>query len=151
MTCGTTALPWYNSFKMKSLPAGSENSVSIRDERGRYLKGIAGGPGRPPGSRNRLTEDFLGDLHAAWQEHGREAIDRVVDERPEAFLAIVARTTIDVRRIELGQPGEFSRLPNKQAILEKLEQKFGPQVRELFEKFVRDMEKLQAQQEQQSR
>jgi hypothetical protein len=139
---------------MESLPMatnGSENSVSIRDERGRYLKGIAGGPGRPPGSRNRLTEEFLGDLHAAWQEHGREAIDRVVAERPEAFLAIVARTTIDVRRIELGQPGEFSRLPNKQAILEKLEQKFGPQVRELFEKFVRDMEKLQAQQEQQSR
>ncbi len=66
---------------MESLPMatnGSGNSVSIRDERGRYLKGIAGGPGRPPGSRNRLTEDFLGDVHAAWLERGREAIDRVV-------------------------------------------------------------------------
>jgi hypothetical protein len=129
---------------------GSGNSVSIRDERGRYLKGIAGGPGRPPGSRNRLTEDFLGDLHTAWQEHGREAIDRVIDERPEAFLAIVART-IDVRRVEIGQPGEFSRLPNKEAILERLEQQSGPQARELFERFVRDVEKLQAEQEQQSR
>ena len=59
---------------------GSENSVSIRDERGRYLKGIAGGPGRPAGSRNKLTEEFLGDLHAAWHEHGREAIDRVIAE-----------------------------------------------------------------------
>ena len=106
---------------MKSLPDGSKNSVTIRDERGRYLKGIAGGPGRPPGSRNRLTEDFLGDLHAAWLERGREAIDRVIDERPEAFLGIVAKT-IDVRRVEVGQPGEFSRLPNKQAILEKLEE-----------------------------
>jgi hypothetical protein len=132
---------------MKSLPNGSDNSVSIRDERGRYLKGIAGGPGRPPGSRNRLTEDFLGDLHAAWQEHGREAIGRVVAERPEVFLAIVART-IDVRRVELGQPGEFPRLPNKQAILDKLEQQAGPQARELFEKFARDFEKLQAEQEQ---
>ncbi len=89
---------------------GGETSVSIRDERGRYLKGIAGGPGRPPGSRNRLTEDFLGDLLAAWQEHGREAIDRVVAERPEVFLTIVAKT-IDVRRIEVGQAGEFSQLP----------------------------------------
>ena len=74
---------------MRSLPMarnGSENSVSIRDERGRYLKGIAGGPGRPAGSRNKLTEEFLGDLHAAWHEHGREAIDRVVAERPEVFL-----------------------------------------------------------------
>ena len=126
---------------------GSDNSVSIRDERGRYLKGIAGGPGRPPGCRNRLTEDFLGDLHAAWQEHGREAIDRVVAQRPEVFLTIVART-IDVRRVELGQPGEFSRLTNKEAILEKLEEKAGPQVRKMFEKFVRDVEKLQAEQEQ---
>jgi hypothetical protein len=132
---------------MKSLPNGSKNSVSIRDERGRYLKGIAGGPGRPPGSRNRLTEDFVGDLHAAWLERGREAIDRVIDERPEAFLGIVAKT-IDVRRVEVGQPGEFSRLPNEQAILEKLEEKSGPQARELFEKFIRDFEKLQAEQEQ---
>src|SRR5262245_30772667 len=106
---------------MKSVPMavnGTNNSISIRDERGRYLKGVAGGPGRPAGSRNKLTEDFLGDLHAAWQEHGREAIDRAIDERPEVFLAIVART-IDVRRIEVGQPGEFSRLANKQAIAER--------------------------------
>jgi hypothetical protein len=44
---------------------GTNNSISIRDERGRYLKGIAGGPGRPAGSRNRLTEDFLGDAVTA--------------------------------------------------------------------------------------
>ncbi len=122
-----------------------ENSVSIRDERGRDLKGIAGGPGRPAGSRNRLTEDFLGDLHAAWQEHGREAIDRVVADRPEIFLAIVAKT-IDVRRVEVGQPGEFSLPPNKEAILERLEQKAGPQARKLFEKFVREVQKLEAEQ-----
>jgi hypothetical protein len=124
----------------------SENSVSIRDERGRYLKGIAGGPGRPAGSRNRLTEDFLGDLHAAWQKHGREAIDRVVADRPEIFLAIVAKT-IDVRRVEVGQPGEFSLPPNKEAILERLEQKAGPQARKLFEKFIQEVQKLQAEQE----
>src|SRR5512143_781437 len=135
---------------MESLPMatdGSGNSVSIRDERGRYLKGIAGEPGRPAGSRNRLTEDFLGDVHAAWLERGREAIDRVIDERPEVFLSVVAKT-IDVRRVEVGQPGEFSRLPNKQAILERLEQQSGPQARELFERFIRDMERLQAEQEQ---
>jgi hypothetical protein len=146
----TTALVWYNERGIITMATnGSGNSVSIRDERGRYLKGIAGGPGRPPGSRNRLTEDFIGDVHAAWLERGREAIDRVIDERPEAFLAIVART-IDVRRVEIGQPGEFSRLPNKQAILERLEQQSGPQARELFERFVRDVEKLQAEQEQDS-
>ena len=63
------------------------------------------------------------------------------------FLTIVART-IDVRRVELGQPGEFSRLTNKEAILEKVEAKAGPQVRKLFKKFMRDVEKLEAEQEQ---
>jgi hypothetical protein len=126
---------------------GGENGVSNRDERGRYLKGIAGGPGRPAGSRNRLTEDFLGDLHAAWQEHGREAIDRIVADRPEIFLAIVAKT-IDVRRVEVGQPGEFSRPPTKEVILERLEEKAGPQARKLFEKFIQEVQKLQAEQEQ---
>ena len=124
-----------------------ENSITIRDERGRYLKGIAGGPGRPAGSRNRLTEDFLGDLHAAWQEHGREAIDRVVAEQPEKFLAIVAKT-IDVRRVEVGQPGEFSAAANKQEIIQKLEERAGPEARKLFEKFTRDLQKLQGEQEQ---
>jgi hypothetical protein len=137
---------------VRSLPmavSGTNNSISIRDERGRYLKGIVGGPGRPPGSRNRLTEDFIGDLHAAWLERGREAIDRVIGERPEVFLAIVART-IDVRRVEVGQPGEFSRLGSKEAIAQKLEEKAGPRARELFERFVRDVHKLQAEQEQEA-
>jgi len=101
---------------------GGNNDVTIRDERGRYLKGMPGGPGRPVGSRNKLTEDFLGDLHAAWREHGREAIDRVIAERPEAFLAIVART-IDVRRVELGQPGEFDRARTKEEVLRRLEER----------------------------
>jgi hypothetical protein len=125
---------------------GSENSVAIRDEHGRYLKGIAGGPGRPASSRNKLTEEFLGDLHAAWHEHGREALDRVVAERPEVFLAIVART-IDVRRLEIGQPGEFPRRYTKQEIIEKIERKAGPRARQLFEEFISELEKLEAEQQ----
>jgi hypothetical protein len=35
-----------------------------------------------------------------------------------------------------------------QAILEKLQEKGGPEARRLFETFMRDVEKLQAQQEQ---
>jgi hypothetical protein len=41
----------------------SHSSVVIRDKSGRYLKGMQGGPGRPIGSRNKLTEHFLADLH----------------------------------------------------------------------------------------
>ena len=38
------------------------------------------GPGRPLGSRNRLREDFLADMHAVWLEHWPEVIDRVIAE-----------------------------------------------------------------------
>jgi hypothetical protein len=62
------------------------NVVAIRDERGRYLKGMRGGPGRPLGSRNKLREDFFADMHDAWLEHGPDVIDRLIAERPEIFL-----------------------------------------------------------------
>jgi hypothetical protein len=93
---------------------------------------MPGGPG---------CQDFLADMHAAWQEHGREAIDRVIAERPEAFLAVVART-IDVRRVELGRPGEFQQALSKEEIVQRLEEQSGPAARKLFEEFVARIEEL---------
>jgi len=49
--------------KPKSIP--KINVVAIRDKRGRYLRGMPGGPGRPLGSRNKLREDFFAEMHAA--------------------------------------------------------------------------------------
>ena len=65
---------------------GSANSVTIRDERGHYLKGMPGGPGRPLGSRNKLSEDFLCDMHDAWTAHGSAVLDRIITDRPEIFF-----------------------------------------------------------------
>jgi hypothetical protein len=61
---------------------GSENSVAIRDERGRYLKGIAG---RPVGSRNKLSQDFLGDLHVDWDQRGPEILRIMREKFPEIY------------------------------------------------------------------
>jgi hypothetical protein len=65
---------------------GSANSVAIRDERGHDLKGMPGGPGRPLGSRNKLSEDFLCDMHVAWTEHGSAVLDRIITDRLEIFF-----------------------------------------------------------------
>jgi hypothetical protein len=127
------------------MATNGSNEVTIRDERGRYLKGMPGGPGRPAGSRNKLTEYFLGDMLDAWVERGREAIDRVIEERPEAFLAVVART-IDVRRVEVGRPGEFQLALSKEKILQKLEEQSGPEARKLFEDFLAKVEALEREQ-----
>jgi hypothetical protein len=49
-----------------------------------------GNPGRPKGSRNKLGEAFIADLFATWQKRGLSAIERVIDEKPEAYLKVIA-------------------------------------------------------------
>ena len=61
-----------------------------KDERtGRFLTGNIGG-GRSKGSRNKLGEAFLEDMLHAWESRGPEAIQAVINTKPEAFLKVVA-------------------------------------------------------------
>ena len=63
----------------------------LHDEKGRFLKGTKAGPGRPKGStRYELGQDFVRDLHDAWQAKGKAVIETVVNERPHEFLKVVA-------------------------------------------------------------
>ena len=61
-----------------------------RNARGRFVTGNSGGPGRPTGSRNRLGEEFLGDLYADWAEHGASVIAEVREKSPAVYLRVVA-------------------------------------------------------------
>ena len=63
---------------------------SGRDKQsGRFLTGNDGGPGRKRGSRNRLAEQFISDLHNEWQKSGASALERVAAEDPVAFVRVV--------------------------------------------------------------
>lgn len=54
-----------------------------------FMPGQSGNPAsRKPGSRNRLEESFLSDMVAAWAEHGKEAIARVIKDDPSEFLRL---------------------------------------------------------------
>ena len=56
-----------------------------------FPKGVSGNPaGRKPGSRNKLTEDFMAAIAADFAEHGAAAIVRVRDEKPDVYLRVVA-------------------------------------------------------------
>lgn len=57
----------------------------------RFLPGNNGGPGRPVGARNKLTEDFLRDFHQAWEEHGADALRRVAVSAPVDFVNAAVR------------------------------------------------------------
>jgi len=56
-----------------------------------FEKGKSGNPtGRPPGSKNKISEKFISALTADFDRHGETVIERVRAEKPENYLKIVA-------------------------------------------------------------
>lgn len=49
-----------------------------------------GNPGRPKGARNKLGEAFIEDLHKSWEAQGPEVIERVIKDKPEQYLKVIA-------------------------------------------------------------
>jgi hypothetical protein len=47
-----------------------------------------------------------------------------------------------VQRIEVGQPGDFSGLKTQEEIVDRLEERAGPEARKLFESFIKKVEAL---------
>ena len=56
-----------------------------------FEKGKSANPkGRPPGSKNKLSESFISALAHSFEIHGEAAIERVIEESPVDFLKLVA-------------------------------------------------------------
>jgi hypothetical protein len=70
-------------------PLAQGNDPAARDGQGRFLTGNIGG-GRKKGSRNRLTETFLAAIESDFAEHGPDALAKLRDDDPAAYLRIVA-------------------------------------------------------------
>ena len=100
---------------------------------------------RPKGNGLRdireVSGQFFVSLFDLWQQRGDEILHRVADKHPELYFAGMIKLC-QVTKVELGSPGDFAKLGNKQAIIDKLEATAGPQARALFERFTRDIEAL---------
>jgi hypothetical protein len=73
------------------MDVNNEGTQNGRDpESGRFLPGNSGFGGRPKGSRNKLGEQFVSDLYAEWQKSGADALKRVAQDDPTAFVRVVA-------------------------------------------------------------
>ena len=46
--------------------------------------------GRPKGSRNKLSEEFVAEVYADWCEHGAVAIQTLRETRPDAYVKVLA-------------------------------------------------------------
>ena len=89
----------------KKLPAHKNPDVQFKP-------GQSGNPkGRPKGARGKLGEAFLQDMLADWEANGAEAIATVRDEKPDAYLKVVA--SILPKEMNL-RVGEFDDLTDEQ-------------------------------------
>ena len=93
-----------------------------------------------------VSGEFFLSVQKLWRERGDEILQRTADKYPELVFAGMVKLC-QVTKVEVGQPNDLARLGNKEAIIQRLEERSGPEARKLFEKFVRDLEKLQAQQD----
>lgn len=66
-----------------------------------------GNPGRPKGSRNKLSEDFFDALSRDFAEHGVKAIERMRGEDPTGYVSTIARLMPKEFKIER-KMGELS-------------------------------------------
>ena len=56
-----------------------------------FKEGQEGGPGRPKGSRNKLSEAFLKALADNFEEHGPAVIDKLRESNPAAYCNVIAK------------------------------------------------------------
>jgi hypothetical protein len=63
-----------------------------RAENGQFILGHAPAPGcgRPRGTRPKLAEAFIAELHADFLEHGVATIEKVRQTRPAQYLQLIA-------------------------------------------------------------
>jgi hypothetical protein len=91
-----------------------------RDERGRFLTGSKPGPGRPQGSRNRHSENFLTAFADDFEARGAEVIERVRIEQPAIYLKIAADLLPKQTALEISAPNEFGECGDIQEIARTL-------------------------------
>lgn len=77
------------------------------EQTGRFVTGNIGG-GRNKGSRNKLGEAFLADMFADWEGHGKAAIVKVREEKPEQYLKVVASILPKELNVKVGELDELT-------------------------------------------
>jgi hypothetical protein len=116
----------------------SSDVVNIRD-RGRFVRGMPVGPGRPVGRRNRLSKAFLADLVEDWKLHGPAVIERVRQEDPVAYLKVVA--SLSKIPVDFSPGEELTDRRSQEEMLARLERQAGPKAVAALRAFIAELPK----------
>ena len=78
--------------------------MAERNAKGQLLPGHPGGPGRPKGSRHKLSEDFLAALLDDFNENGVAAIAAAREQNPSAYLKTIAMIVPKSLEVDISEP-----------------------------------------------
>jgi hypothetical protein len=92
-----------------------------------------------------LSIAFLADFEQHWRKHGRAVLDRLAEKCPQAYFAGAVALGKSIRW-ETAEEDLSGGGMTPEEIMDKLEQRVGPEGRKLFERFLRDVNMLQAKQ-----
>jgi hypothetical protein len=82
--------------------------------------------GRPKGSRNKLSEEFVAELYADWCEHGAEALKTVRETRPDVYVKVVASLLPRKIEAEITELTHEERVAERERRIAEYEEKHGP-------------------------
>lgn len=95
---------------------GQETAVKpARDPiTGHFLPGNRGGPGRPKGSKDKVSQKLVNLMTDLMDRRGEELLERIADTNPSDALAILTRIVpqAELQRIFLEGDGENSKQIN---------------------------------------
>jgi hypothetical protein len=98
------------------------------------------------GTIKALSAEFLFDLQKHWRKSREQVLDDVAKKYPAQYFAGMV-TLAKVIRWEIGDPGAFDRPRSPEEVVERLEQRIGPEGRKLFERFLREVQQLEERQQ----
>jgi len=94
-----------------------------------------------------MSAAFMADVERAWRKHGPQVLDVLAEKYPQAFFGGMVAMTKVIRWETGADAASFSRTLTPDQIMDKLEERVGPEGRKLFEKFIKQVNVLQAKQQ----
>ena len=90
-----------------------------------------------------LSIGFMADLEEDWRAHGKKIFEVLREKYPQAYFAgFVALSK--VVKWDQNDSAMFDQTMSPEQIMDKLEERVGPEGRKLFERFLRDVNELGA-------